>query len=83
MTAQDPHDRPSAAAVLTEWKETIQTVSFIDRTHRLLERDNANAREWPLEFLLPFLSAGPVLFIEGMLSGARWTKRVQGDDARA
>ncbi|KAI0693498.1 kinase-like domain-containing protein [Cytidiella melzeri] len=75
MTALDPESRPDAAVVLQQWQRAKAGVTLPQRTQCLKERsDHAGGVGF---FLLPFLSAGPVLLIKGMFSNARWTRALR------
>jgi hypothetical protein len=70
MTAEDPEDRPSAGAVLEQWRACKAAIPFRQQTQTLRKRnDYTNSTGF---FLLPFLSAGPVLLVKGWFSRARW-----------
>ncbi|KAI0693496.1 kinase-like domain-containing protein [Cytidiella melzeri] len=75
MTALDPESRPDAAVVLQQWQRAKAGVTLPQRTQYLKERsDHTGGVGF---FLLPFLSAGPVLLIKGMFSNARWTRALR------
>ncbi|KAI0693495.1 kinase-like domain-containing protein [Cytidiella melzeri] len=75
MTALNPESRPDAAVILQQWQRAKAGVTLPQRTQYLKERsDHTGGAGF---FLLPFLSAGPVLLIKGMFSNARWTRALR------